>query len=161
MSVEIFRDRITDLGRHLQIDALSINEANVCNVGLSDGSWLHISFGEADALVHWTAVIRGIEGSDTVQMLSGLLAANLDWRLMKGAYFALDDMAAVVVLRFHEPASNLHAQRFIEVTERFAGVAEFWRERVAAQVERMAANASAAGPSSEAPSAAAVFQQHV
>jgi hypothetical protein len=160
MTVEIFKDRIADLGRHLQIDALAINEANVCNIGLEDGSWLHVSFADVDDQVHWTAVIRGIAGVDKSRILPGLLAANLEWGLMKGTYFAFDDLVEVVLLRYHEPAGNLHAQRFIELTDRFAGVAQFWRERLAAQIERMT-NPKAALADPAASAAAALLQQRI
>ena len=137
MSSEIFCERIVDLARHLQVDRLPINEAMVCSFAVDDDCWIHMSYADTTQSVHWTSAMCCIEGLDASALCRVLLSANLDDSLLAGGCFSLDAMTQVVVYRYHEPAGNLSAQRFLAVYEQFAQTALYWCARIQAQLERL------------------------
>ena len=147
MSAEKFRDLMAELGRFLKIEGLEPSADNVCNLAMGENQWMHISYSDKDEQVHWTAVIGIIPGDQTDGALRGLLAANLDWSLTQGCYFAVDDMSDAILMRNHEPIAHLHLQRMLDVTDRFTGVVEFW----AANLKGVLARARAAQPRQKDP----------
>ncbi|MBX2806323.1 MAG: type III secretion system chaperone [Hyphomicrobiales bacterium] len=137
MNISLFRERLSELSQYLGVDDLIPNEANVCSMAIGEsGLWLHISCGSEDELIHWSSVVGVYTGRKTDVILPGLLSANLDWSLTKGCFFGVDDLSDAILLRLHEPANNLDRRRFIELTERFVGVAEFWSAKLAQALER-------------------------
>ena len=136
MSAELFRDRVRELAQHLGIDGLVPNAHGVVSMAGNDGIWAHISYRPEDDRVHWTAAVANLTGRDSSKILRGVLSANLDQLRTKGCFFALEDTSQTVVLRYHEPMAGLHTQRFLEATDSFVGVIEFWKTRLAKALAR-------------------------
>ncbi|SFQ73781.1 Tir chaperone protein (CesT) family protein [Variovorax sp. OK605] len=130
MPVANYKDRLEDLGRHLNLASLAPNDAHVCQIHVGEAPRLFISYGETDDEIHWTSVVASLLGRDGVPIFRGLLSASLDWSLTRGFYFGLDEGCEVITLRHHAPASVLDTPRFIDITEKFLGVATFWTGRL-------------------------------
>lgn len=133
--VGIFHDRLLDLSHHLGLPELVPNEFNVCSLVVDDDHWIHISYSAEDMQIHWTSAMASSAFKNTQSLFSTLLAANLNWQLMQGGFFAFDEITEVVLYRSHEPVSNLHTQRFLEVTERFIDRSGFWKKQLRLAVD--------------------------
>ena len=137
ISIQLFQDRLLELAHHLKLPELVLNDFNVCSLALDEDRWIHISYSAKDSQIHWTSAMINVAFKDTRSFLSTLLAVNLDWELTQGGFFALDEITEVVFYRFHEPISNLHTRRFLEVTERFIERADFWRKRLQRKMDQL------------------------
>ncbi len=129
-SFEIFQERLLDLAHHLNLPKLIPNEFNVCSLVIEGNHWIHISYSAENDQIHWTSAMAGCAFKNTQSLFNTLLSANLNWQLMQGGFFAFDEITEVVLYRFHEPVSNLHTQRFLEVTERFIERSGFWKDQL-------------------------------
>jgi hypothetical protein len=137
-SSHIFRERLLDLSYHLGLPELIPNEFNVCSLALNDEHWIHISSSAEDMQIHWTSAMTSVALMDARPLFSTLLAVNLDWELTQGGFFAFDEATEVVFFRFHEPVTNLDAQRFLAVTDRFIERSSFWKGRLRRATDRLA-----------------------
>ncbi|MCD6026560.1 MAG: Tir chaperone protein (CesT) family [Solimicrobium sp.] len=136
-SIKIFEARLLDLSHHLGLKECLYNEFNVCSVMLEEEHCIHISYSEEDQQIHWTSAMASVAFNNTNALFSTLLAINLDWKLMQGGFFALDEVSNVVFYRFHEPASNLHTQRFLTVTDRFIERSDFWKKCLKGAIDNL------------------------
>jgi hypothetical protein len=136
-SIKLFQDRLLELSHHLDLPELRSNEFNVCSLAINNDHWIHISFSVEEMEVHWTSAMASGAYKNTKSLFSTLLAVNLDWQLTQGGFFAFDEVTEVVFYRFHEPLSNLHTQRFLEVTERFMERSYFWKQHLQRTIDSL------------------------
>jgi hypothetical protein len=123
-------------GRTLTVEGLKLGEADHSCVLLFDGDLaLNIEYDDPAGRLVFSIYLDTLTQDAPKALLRELLAANCYWIDTGGATLCLEEPTGAILLMYASQVTELDEPRLERIVENLLGLAERWRERIAAHAD--------------------------
>lgn len=126
MSLENYKQLLSELGQAVGLPDLSPDKDNYCCLGFDDKIITHLQYNEENEILMLFAQLGTIDEDKTVALYPRLLKANLFWQGTGGATIGVDDETREVLMSYQTPMRLIDFTKFQELLEGFINTAELW-----------------------------------
>jgi len=126
MSVENYKQLISELGQSVGLPDLVPDEDNYVCLGFDDKIITHVQYNPENEVVMLFAQLGTIDEDKENDVYPRLLKANLFWQGTGGATIGVDDETREVLLCYQTQMVNMDFPKFQELMEGFVNTSELW-----------------------------------
>lgn len=126
MSLENFKQLLSELGQTTGIPDLAPDEDNYCCLGFDEKIIVHLQFNPETDILMLFCELGIIDEDKTIMLYPKILKANLFWQGTSGSTIGVDDENRTVLMGYQTPIAYMDFQKFQETLETFINTAELW-----------------------------------
>lgn len=126
MSVENYKQLLSELGQAVGLPDLAPDKDNYCCLGFDDKIITHLQYSDANEVLMLFAQLGVIDEDKVNDIYPRLLKANLFWQGTGGATIGVDDETREVLISYQTSMQFMDFPKFQELLEGFINTAELW-----------------------------------